>query len=364
MTADRPHLDDYRAAGLYDPDDPGAAERLELLEYLADEGVTVGEMVEGCANGRLNAAAGDALLRKHQPRLTLDELSELTGVAPDMILAAWSALGFPEPPPGARLWWPSDAAIFTAMAGGAELFGIDRIEQFSRVIGTSMARLADAVVAMFLTEIQAPIEEGDQPLIELARANTLAVQALDELPAVFESAFRHHVAHASRGGASGGRTSELALGFADQVGSTTLAQRLDPAGTAAMAARFESGAHRSITQHGGRLVKTIGDGVLFTAGDATSAARIAADLRRWTASEPDLPLLRIGLHAGTVVWQDGDVYGPTVNLAARVTEVAEPGQVLATRPFVEALAPADPPRSLGTRTLKGFTEPVEVLSLG
>jgi adenylate cyclase len=369
MTAERPgpgHHDtaDYEAAGLYDPTDAAADRRLELLEYLAGEGVTLDEMIEACEAGRLNAAAGDALLRTHQPRLTVDELAELTGVAPEMILGAWSALGFPEPPPGARVWWPSDAAIFAAMAGGTELFGLEKIEQFTRVIGTSMARLADAVIAMFLAEIQAPIEAGQEPPVALARANTAAVQALDTLPAVFEAAFRHHVAHGSRGGTSGGRTSDLALGFADQVGSTALARRLDPAGTAALASSFESGAHRAVTQHGGRLIKAIGDGVLFTAPDAPTAAGIADALLRWTDGDPGLPPLRIGLHAGRVVWQDGDVYGPAVNLAARVTEVAEPGQVLTTRAFAEALGTgAGGLRPLGTRDLKGFDEPVEVLGL-
>jgi adenylate cyclase len=216
---------------------------------------------------------------------------------------------------------------------------------------------------MFLAEIQGPIEAGHLPPVELARANTAAVRALDTLPAVFESAFRHHILHASRAGASGGRTSVLTVGFADQVGSTPLSQRLDPAGTASLASRFETGAHHIVTQHGGRLVKAIGDGVLFTATDAPSAVAIARDLAAWSADDPDLPLLRLGLHAGLVVWQDGDVYGPTVSLAARVTEAAAPGEILVTGAVLDALGTPPEATARGPRALKGFEEPVTLHAL-
>ena len=112
---------------------------------------------------------------------------------------------------------------------------------------------------------------------------------------------------------------------------------------------------------GARLVKTIGDEVMFVAGNAPDAVDIACAL----VADPELPPLRVGLAAGEVVTRDGDLYGPVVNLAARLVATAEPDQIVfdaETLPQVARWCRARA-TSVGTRTLQGFDEPVEVFAL-
>ena len=189
----RPTEADLEAAGLHDPSAPDADERLELLGYLLDEGCTVEELVAADADRRLVAAAADARLRGHQTPITAEELAGLAGISPAVVPPAWRSLGFADPPPDAALWWESDAATFAAFVLAAELFGADRVAQFSRVLGRAAAQVAEAAVAMFLTDVQSRLEHEGRPAVELARANVTAQQAADSIAVVFESAFRHHV---------------------------------------------------------------------------------------------------------------------------------------------------------------------------
>lgn len=344
--AGHPTAAELEAAGLYDPAAPGAADRLDLLGYLLDEGCTVDELVAADASHRLVAAAADARLRRHQRPITADEVAALAGISADEIPQAWRALGFADPPPGAALWWASDAPTFAAFVLAAELFGADRLAQFSRVLGRAASQVAEAAVAMFLTDVQTRLEHDGRPPVELARANVTAQQAADTIAVVFESAFRHHVQATQRRIDATTFTAErdrpvLCVGFADLVGSTELAHQLDPAGTARLAADLEQVATDVVARHEGRLVKTIGDGVLFTTPATTAALAIAGDLVRWADADERLRGLRVGLARGPVVWQDGDVHGPVVNLAARLCTAAEGGRVLTDASFAAAHTGAD-----------------------
>ena len=366
----RPTVDDLVVAGLHDPSATDADERLELLDYLLDEGCTLDDLVRADAEGRLVSAASDALLRRREPLLGRDEVAALAGIDPAAVPGAWRALGFPDPPPGAELWWPSDAELFASFALAADLFGPDRVRQFSRVMGRAAAQVAEAAVAMFNTDVRAPLEEEGAPSpVELARANVAGQLAGETIPRVFEAAFRHHVQATLRrvdetAYSDDRRRPVLCVGFADLVGSTELAHRLDPAGTARLAADIEQAATDAVARTSGRLVKTIGDGVLFTTPGPAAALAIAAELVAWADADARLEGLRVGLASGAVVWQDGDVHGTVVNLAARLCAAAGRGQVLVDPGFAEAHrvegAPALVPA--GTFSLRGFAVPVEAFT--
>ncbi|MEV7908655.1 adenylate/guanylate cyclase domain-containing protein, partial [Streptomyces anulatus] len=128
----------------------------------------------------------------------------------------------------------------------------------------------------------------------------------------------------------------LAVGFADLVSFTQLSRELDERGLAELVEGFESRASDVVAAHGGRLVKTLGDEVLFTAAEPRTAATIALGLvdviRRYG------PEVRIGLAYGPVVPMMGDVFGTTVNLAARLTAIARPGTIIADGGLAEAVA--------------------------
>ena len=130
-------------------------------------------------------------------------------------------------------------------------------------------------------------------------------------------------------------------------------------------ADFETLAGGVIAAHDARLVKMIGDEVMYVETDAVVAAEIALDLRDAVAAHPVLADLRGGLVFGEVVAQDGDYYGPEVNLAARIVGEAGPGEILASAAVADALAaqPAVVTRPEGEREVRGFERPVAVFAV-
>ena len=111
----------------------------------------------------------------------------------------------------------------------------------------------------------------------------------------------------------------VGVGFADLAGYTKTTLRLEPSEIAALVARWEDRAYDTVSEHGGRVVKTIGDEVMFV-GLPHQVADAALALRDVAAADPLLLPVRAGIAAGPVVLRGGDFYGPVVNLASRLTE--------------------------------------------
>jgi adenylate cyclase len=118
------------------------------------------------------------------------------------------------------------------------------------------------------------------------------------------------------------------VGFADLVSFTRLVRTLDERELAALVQRFEALVSDIVAAHGGRVIKTVGDAVLFAAGTPAAAAAIALDIASTMAEDDLLPDVRSGLATGPVVMRLGDVFGTTVNRASRLTGIAHPGTVL------------------------------------
>ena len=144
------------------------------------------------------------------------------------------------------------------------------------------------------------------------------------------------------GGAQAGplEVSELVVGFVDLAGSTALAARVPTPDYARAMVRFRSIATATVEGWGGRLVKVVGDGALFLAPDASTAAAVAFALIAACAGRPELPALRGGLAGGEVVLDGDDCFGLAVNLAAKSAALARPGSLVATRAVVDELADA------------------------
>jgi adenylate cyclase len=154
----------------------------------------------------------------------------------------------------------------------------------------------------------------------------------------------------------------VAIGFADLAGYTELSAELEPDRLAAFVGEWEAIVYDTTAQHSGRVVKTIGDEAMF-AGLASQVARIAIALRA-AARDRGLPAVRAGLAAGLVVARDGDFYGPVVNLASRLTEIAPAGEIYASAAVHDELAADEALRwtSVGSRELRSIG-PVQVFSL-
>jgi class 3 adenylate cyclase len=153
----------------------------------------------------------------------------------------------------------------------------------------------------------------------------------------------------------------VAVGFADLCGFTGMSQHLSMDGLSQLLTRFEEIAADVVADHGGRLVKFLGDAVMYVTTDAVTAVAVAEDLV--AAARLRGLDARAGVTAGTALALDGDYFGPIVNLAARLVAVAEPGDVLASDDVVERLGDRRRAIALGPQQLRGFDEPVPVSRL-
>jgi class 3 adenylate cyclase len=150
---------------------------------------------------------------------------------------------------------------------------------------------------------------------------------------------------------------EPAIAFFDLTGFTTFAERRGDEAAAAMALRLADVAREISTRHGGRVVKLLGDGVLLRFADSASAVRALLDLLE-AAEENGLPPGHAGIHQGPVITRNGDVFGRTVNLAARVGDAAPSGRLHVTAAVAAALDGLDGAAydvaAAGTEALQGI----------
>jgi adenylate cyclase len=365
---------DFEAAGLYDPSAPRAGDRLALLEYLCDRGATLDEMVEANGLGRLVVLAGDLERRGSEERISFREAASRAGLPLDHIRRIWRAAGFPEVPPDEPVLPASDVEVFRAFAVGADLFGEEATLQFTRAAGAAMAAVADAALALFGLTVQPRLDAANATELERAHASELASAAIrDQVPVVLNGLLSGHFEAALRraqladaGATSDGTTVRLAIGFLDLVGSTRAMRGLTPAALGAMIAEFESATSAAVARRDGRVVKHIGDEVMFVIPDAGDACELALELIDRFGPSTGTSMLRGGLAYGDLVRGYGDYYGPFVNLAARAVKVAEPGTVLVTDELRAAVGhrPGLRFEPAGERVLRGFDGATTLLAVG
>jgi adenylate cyclase len=154
----------------------------------------------------------------------------------------------------------------------------------------------------------------------------------------------------------------MTVGFLDLVGFTTLARRIDAEALAVVIDRFEETAHDVTTAGDGRVVKFIGDEVMFVTRDVAAACDIALTLVERFAGDASVTP-RGALAAGDVLVRGGDYYGPVVNLAARAAGLAVPSEILVTEAIASAAPAALRFESAGRRALRGFDEPVRLCTV-
>jgi adenylate cyclase len=354
QAGERPTTDELAAAGIYDPDDELAAARLELIDFLVGLGATLDELVAAYPN--LPIVASTRALRGPGERFTSAEAAARAGVELDRSTRIWRATGFPDPGPDAAVYTDEDVEVLRTLDAGAVLLGEEVMLQIARVMGSSMARIADAVIAAFVVNVAAPTLEADRSGLDLARANADGVELLKEASSAMEVIFRRHMARLQRPLSPGDqRTQVCAVGFADLVDSTALAQTLSFAELAAALVEFDEHASDVVVDFGPRVVKLIGDSVMFVTGDPTAACETGLTLAERLTDHPDLPQARVAVAYGDVLMRDGDYYGPVVNLASRAEKLAVPGTVLVSD-AVRAAADGFAFEWFGECELKGFEE--------
>ena len=345
------------------PDGHARIEALARVRLLLHElGCTDEEIDAAAANDVLDLLVVDRMLVPAGHRMTQSEVAAHTDTPQEVVKRFWRALGFLDVDESDPVFTEMDIeaiGIFQAMVAMG-IADLDSAVQMARVIGSSMARIADAEVAPGSTPIL--MNSGDS----IIDADAFAQRAGASIPAMgrlLEYVWRRHLQAATRRsmlhrtrGVDEGMRPVMAVGFADMVGFTMLSQHLGDDELAAVVARFEELAHDTVVALGGRVVKMIGDEVMFVVPTATGAAQIGLSLAEAYADDDLLSDVRVALAVGPVLVKDGDYYGPVVNLASRLVGVAHPGTVLISDEFRDALAAehaADiDSRPLRTRTLK------------
>jgi class 3 adenylate cyclase len=323
--------DELAALGVYDPNDQHAEARLELLQYLVGLGASTEDLV--AFQDALPALAGVLTIRGG-PALTLEEAAAEAGVGVEEMRALARAAGLPDPGPGVPVFAPPFVAFAAGVSAVTAVFGEEGRNQLVRVLGSAMARVADAVVSSFLVNVEPQARRQDQIGLAVARANVEATALLPLVAPALDALFRQHLLAAQRTSNTdedlvGFETRRLVVGFVDLVGSTQLGEELTMSDLGSVLTEFEHIAADAVTAGGGRVIKLIGDEIMYTASDAASASAIALDLAETFRRHPVVPLVRAGLATGRVMLRDGDVFGSVVNLAARVVKVAHPGEVMA-----------------------------------
>jgi adenylate cyclase len=275
-------------------------------------------------------------------RYTRRQVAESAGLDLEIGQRLWRALGFAEAGDDEVLFTERDLEAVRLMHRLTEagVLAPDVREAVARSMAQSLSRLAEWQVGMLIRVIE---EQRGEVTPDASRE--IATAVLPALEKLQSYVWRRHVAAAVRRMtvAAGGASEEpgtwpLVVGFADMVGFTRTTRRRSTAELSEMIERFGSTTTDVIADGHGRVVKTVGDEVLFVADDAADGAGIALALQDRVRTEPALPELRIGLAAGPVLVRYGDVYGEVVNIAARLTAHAHPGSVLADRAVADALA--------------------------
>lgn len=318
----------------------------KLRSFLRKQGVPPEEISRSERDGRLVLVAFDSDLMPGRPRYTFEEVCNRASFNVETARRLWRALGFPDPPSDARLFRDDDVEavitlrrqIETTIAPLGEEY--EDLVQVVRAFGGALARIAEVESDLLVAAVHERREAGmTEDAIAAAVIDALDWPRLSRLidyglRLQLRAAIRRKLT-ASDPQATG--AAELAVGFVDLVGYTALSQELEPEDLGALVSRFEELAYDTVAEHGGRVVKTIGDEVMFVATDASSAARIGLRLTERSETEELLPEARAGLAYGSVLAQEGDYYGPVVNLASRLVDRARPGSVLTSSEFHDVL---------------------------
>lgn len=301
-----------------------------------------------------------------EPRYTATEVSGRAGVRHDQAVRLWRALGFPDSA-GEAIFTDADVnalGLLTQVVDSG-LIDADRSLALTRAVGQTMARLADWEVSALVHQIEETTADDRvlETTIEVAR------QMAEPFEDLLIYAWRRHVTAsfarvvASMSDEVDVHTTELTVGFADIVAFTELSNRLTEEKIGDLVELFESRCGEVVTTFNGRVIKSIGDSVLFVNDDAVRAYDTAEGIINVIGRDPRMPDVRVGLASGSVVTRLGDVFGPPVNLAARLTAVARRNRVIIDSSTAELLPDAEfETRRLPARPVRGFgiVEPVAV----
>ncbi|MCH9733732.1 MAG: adenylate/guanylate cyclase domain-containing protein [Actinomycetia bacterium] len=350
-------FDALEAAGV-----ANARERAEVIEYLDGLGFTAEEMVEAESRGRLFALSGDVLPWSGRPTYSLRAAAEIVGAEVDDAARAWSVLGLTVADIDQLALSQADVDVLATWIAFAEALGGEAAFGLLRVVGGTMARLAEAEMSAWMCAQTPDIHITDtRDELASAQAYRAGAELIPDIGAMMDTVHRHHLGRARTYFEAIVRhdSAELVcgIGFADLSGFTELTQVLTSGELLALLAEFNATVTDVVNSLGGRVVKFIGDEVMWVSSTPELLAKAAVGLVEHSKAREAGLHVKAGLGYGEVLAINGDYFGNEVNLAARLVAAAEPGQILATPALNDAL-PQWPATIQAPLALKGFDAPI------
>ncbi len=345
---------------------PAAAAHARIVARLRERGFSLDDIRKAGEAGRLAFAYTEDLFPSEERAYGVEDAARETGLEPALIERIQQAAGW-----NLQEGLGEDDLrllryVAAVLAAG---FPLVAFLQLIRVYGQALAQIADAEVRLFHLYVHEPLMRDGVPGLEMAEEmQGLAREILPLASPIMEALHQRFLQHFVEqdvvghmemdldGGAELGRL-RVAIAFADLAGYTRLTEELGDELAVDAVERFTESVDTTLPEDA-RVVKTIGDEVMIVGSDAGALADWAVGYQELVQNERPLP--RIGLHYGEVVYRDGDYYGREVNLSARVVARAAGGEVLVTRPVVDAAGPHLEFERIGEVKLKGFSEATEL----
>ena len=349
---------------------PGDALRARWLQSLEQAGVPLEGLAAAVRDGVLSFSFLDVAAYDRFAGLsgtTFQQLSAQTGIPLELLGVVREAVGFAEPGPQDTVHHNELSVVPLIQLQLAKGFRPVIIEGWLRVYGDSLRRVAETEAAWWNSEVEMALlasgmTEGEMLAAQADLGSQMTPLIDQALLAIYHGQQEHtwsqvFVEHVEGALEQAGLYRRMdrppAMCFLDITGYTRLTEERGDEAAAELAARLARLVRRSAQEHEGTPVKWLGDGVMFYFREPAAAVLAAVELVEVVGSH-GLPPAHVGIHAGPVVFQDGDYFGRTVNLAARIAEYARPGEVLVSQEVVDA-ADRGPVRftEIGPVELKG-----------
>jgi adenylate cyclase len=363
------------AAGRFQPAD---IQRVRILQAMDRAGIAPAQLGQLIAAGAWSLDWAQVLFPDPTPQVatTLQQAAAELRLPPGLVAGLYGAWGLARPEPEQPLR-ADDAELLRLAVLGYAAFGHDQSVTLgiARQLGESLRRLAESQILLFRTRIQEPLTAAS-PAERRVRGEAITAAAAPLLPALERTVlllYRRHLEHyviesivlntetsLEQAGLGQRRPARPpAIAFLDLTGYTTLTEERGDRAAADLATRLVELVATVAHQHGGRPVKLLGDGVMFYFPDPAQAVLAGLELVQ-RIPDQGLPRARIGINSGPVVFQDGDYFGRTVNVAARITDYARPGEVLVSDSVATATNGPHGVRyqPIGPIALKGVMTPV------
>ena len=347
---------------------PAAAAHARIVARLRERGHSLAQIREAGRNGRLAFGYMEDLFPPVRGKHTLREAAADSGLEPALIERIYTAFGFS----AHALEHLSDDDLYLLRHIAAVLaagFPLVAFLQIVRVYGQALAQIADAEIRLFHIYVHEPLMRDGVPGLEMAEemselARELLPLAMPIMGRVHERYLAHYVEQDIVGHMEADLEDEeldlgrlrVAIAFADLAGYTRLTEEVGEEVAVDAVERFVEGVENTIPDDA-RVVKTIGDEVMVVGSDPAALIDWAVEFQTLFTERPRP---RIGLHYGATLYRDGDYFGREVNLAARVVARAAGGEVLVTRPVVEASGSHLEFEPIGEVRLKGFRSATEL----